>query len=393
MTKWTRAAAVLALAAGTSCGGGASIPVAGMFSFYHAISMDNPYSGGGDSIVEMALGDVYGNGTMDVVVGYVQAWPGAAATNGAGQPGYSSWSSASYPVEQGIAIGDFIEDDFGFLDAVAIVTSPTGSSLVALGNSFETLPFFAYYPVPLRDRPSRVVAGDWDQDGHLDVAVLEPLATQVEILLGDGAGGFVSPIRTGANETGLAPLDIVAADFTGDGALDLAVANAFAGSVSVYRNDDNGDFSLVGEFDATDGARSLAAGDLDGDGVIDLAVASFTEDEVAILLGNGDGTFGSPDLVGLSQDAGAVDIALADFDGDADLDFVVALANESRVQVFQNQGGSGTFSPFFPSKYSYNNLGELLQVEAADMTGDGQPDIVLLLANVYNAIVILKNNP
>jgi hypothetical protein len=393
MMKWTRCVALLALVGVAACGGGASVPVAGLFSFSRAITTDNPVIGGGEAVVAMALGDVYGDGPTDVVVGYAQAYPGAAATNGLGPIPLSAWVSGATPVEQGIVIGDFLEDVFGNLDAIATVYGPTGGSLCVLDNEFELLPFFQSVPlVPLRHRPSRLVAGDWDGDGHLDVAVLEPLAAQVEILLGDGAGGFVSPLRTDTLPTGLAPLAIVAADLTGDGALDLAVTNGLAGTVSVFRNDDDGYFTLVGEFEATGGAQSLAAGDLDGDGILDLAVAGFPNDEVAILLGTGGGNLSAPSLVALSQDSGPVGIALADFDGDSDLDFVVALANENRVQVFQNQGGTADFSPFFPSKYGYMNLGQLLQVEAADMTGDGFPDIVLLVANVYNAVVILKNN-
>src|SRR5262249_19437357 len=52
-------------------------------------------------------------------------------------------------------------------------------------------------------------------------------------------------------------------------------------------------FSLIAgrNFDAGSGPRSVAVGDFDGNGDLDLVVANYLSANVSVLLSNGDGTF------------------------------------------------------------------------------------------------------
>jgi hypothetical protein len=84
-----------------------------------------------------------------------------------------------------------------------------------------------------------VAVGDFNGDGNADLAVADNLASQVEILPGNGDGTF-QPASVFAVEGG--PSFVSAGDLNGDGRTDLAVANTSSGNVSVLLNT----FSAVG---------------------------------------------------------------------------------------------------------------------------------------------------
>jgi hypothetical protein len=77
--------------------------------------------------------------------------------------------------------------------------------------------------------PQAIVAGDWEGDGDLDLAVGNSGATNVSILINNGTGTFtqplppVSPVPVGNPPQGN-PQSMTAGDWDGDGDLDLAVS-------------------------------------------------------------------------------------------------------------------------------------------------------------------------
>ena len=83
----------------------------------------------------------------------------------------------------------------------------------------------------------------------------------------------------------------MAGDFTGDGHLDLAVANSGSNTVSVLLGNGDGTFQPQVTYAVGQVPQALVAGDFTGDGHLDLAVANSGDNTVSVLLGNGDGTF------------------------------------------------------------------------------------------------------
>ena len=105
-----------------------------------------------------------------------------------------------------------------------------------------------------------------------------------------------SPISTGNQPTAGG-----AADFNGDGIVDLAVYNSNPNSISVFLGKGDGTFTAldqifgvgtqpcISQFEASNCA--LTVGDFNHDGNADLAATSDFDNLVTILLGHGDGTF------------------------------------------------------------------------------------------------------
>src|SRR5258706_14870162 len=84
-----------------------------------------------------------------------------------------------------------------------------------------------------------LAVGDFNGDGHPDLAVANVSANSASILLGNGAGTFPS-VTTFA--VGMTPLSVTVGDFNGDGRLDLATANSNSNTVSIRLGNGSGGF-------------------------------------------------------------------------------------------------------------------------------------------------------
>ncbi|MGB3405796.1 MAG: FG-GAP-like repeat-containing protein [Microcoleaceae cyanobacterium] len=200
------------------------------------------------------------------------------------------------------------------------------------------------------DFDSPFTVGDFNGDDDFDLAIYTntynsySFDAQLTVLLGDGNEGFTPGGTVEVNN----PEDIVPGDFNGDGNLDVLAftTNTFPFQLELFFGD--GDGNLEAQPDLTIESdsfiRDLTTGDFDGDGNVDVSWTSYSyyyyygsSRDTTVLLGNGDGEFSSPIIL---TPGGFGDVAIADFDGDGNLDY--ANSNGYSVQtvsVLLNQTG------------------------------------------------------
>jgi Leucine-rich repeat (LRR) protein len=230
--------------------------------------------------------------------------------------------------------------------------------------------------------PRAVVAADFNGDGKLDLATANQFSEDVSVLIGNGNGTFQSTVNY---PVGSAPQALAFGDFDGDGVPDLAVANAGSDTLTILIGNGDGTFQVgtsvvVGSFPI-----SVAAGDFDRDGRLDLAVANANSGTVSILIGNGDGTFQA--AVNYSGGINASAVAVGDVNGDGLLDLAVGNPGSSSVTILIGSG-DGTFTG--GGNFGTGSSSSPRSVTFGDFNGDGKAD--LAVASSQGASVLLLGN-
>jgi hypothetical protein len=259
-----------------------------------------------------------------------------------------------------VKAGDLNGD--GRLD-LAVVDNGSESVSVLLGRGDGSFGPPISAPVG-GDYPQQLALADLNRDGRLDVAVTVANAAALVVLLGHGDGHLSAPAFYRAPEFhGWSPIGVTAADFDRDGLVD--VAESIGDLVWVWPGRGDGTLgSPAGAFAYPEGeyasARDVAAADFNGDGRLDLAVAnggtSRSPSKLTVLHGRGDGTLEPPVpyYIPPTEDnattrmggAGANSLAVADFNGDGRPDLAVGHSvwnwDMGGIVVLLN---SGTWTP------------------------------------------------
>jgi hypothetical protein len=337
----------------------------------------------------IVVGDFNGDGIPDLAVpsfGVTATFGGSSIVsillgNGDGtfQPHIDTGVGGILP--QSIALGDFNGD--GKLDLSVVYYSTDYSQTflaVLLGNGDGTFraPIIAPTAYTTVGNSGCLVAADFNGDGKLDLAGTNFLGTSVVVLLGNGDGTFLAPVDYTIGFSGC----IHVGDFNGDGKVDLTVAGG--NTVTVLLG--NGDGTFLPHLDTViqDALGVVGVvGDLNGDGKLDLAWISSSGDSIDVLIGKGDGTFQAPVSYGTGGTVASA-VALADFNGDGKPDLVVT--DYSSFAVLLNRG-SGAFQS--DQHYATGNTpsGEAI----GDFNGDGNKDLVVVNANSNTVSVFLGN--
>jgi hypothetical protein len=233
-----------------------------------------------------------------------------------------------------VAVGDFNGD--GKQDVFAAHDDGSFRCMLGQGNG----QFVVGQQAAVGGRFYAVAALDINQDGKLDVALVDFDSNEVDLLSGQGNGQFA---YFGAIDVGTAPNSIAAADWNKDGKTDLIVSNAGDDTLSILLDSGPSSYTQA-VMPAGENPGALAVADFNKDGKKDVAVvnSAFGPSSVSVYLGNGGGAFGAPKTFAVGQ--GALALAVGDFNKDGKKDLVVANVLDDTVSILRGRG-DGTFKP------------------------------------------------
>jgi len=315
------------------------------------------YQSGGYYTEAVAIGDVNGDGRPDLIVASGCATPDCSQSvhgvvavllgNGDGtlQPPLV-YSSGGFGATS-VAVGDLNGDgklDLALGNGYSCLSCANSGVTVLLGNGDGTFQPPVGYNDPMYG-VFFVTIGDLNGDGKPDLVATsfyDPAA--VFVLLNRGDGTFHRPVALTTTE-GFFPASVAIADLNGDRHADLVVASSEVG-LSVLLGNGDGTFQSpvnygAGGFDSA----SVAVADVNGDAYPDVVVTSryyclnhgfrCNKGIVGVLAGNGDGSL-QPVVPYFSGGLWAVSAAIQDVNRDGKPDLLVAHDASDTVTVLTN---------------------------------------------------------
>jgi len=265
---------------------------------------------------------------------------------------------------RGMAAGDLNNDQIVDL---AISIEDDSVIVILLGNGDGTFTQGSDVAVPTQ--PGGLVIADFDNDTNNDLMVASRYSLMVTYM-GSGDGTFAEPVTKGASSS---VRDIEAHDMNGDGYIDILLGSGNVRSVGLFLNDGSGNFDTRTNLYLMRTPWHLDVGDFNKDTYPDVVAGSgsYDFDNVFLLLGDMEGNYSCPDT--LSPGTYVGDVSVGDYNGDSNLDLLIADRNGLYIMT---GSGDGHFSQtdtidYKPGAYQVKN------VKSIDMNNDGRLDLVI----------------
>jgi hypothetical protein len=281
-------------------------------------------------------------------------------------PSFGALVSMSTSTPTDIVLADFNGD--GKLDA-AVSNYAEGTVVLQAGKGNGTFGS----PVTVYSggvSPQGLIASDLNRDGRSDLIITDGESPKIHVLLGHGDGSF----SAGTTINAIKVLRAHAVDYNSDGTPDLVLIPPDPGSVVLLPGNGDGTFGEPVTINVDYDVADARIGDVNGDGIPDLILDDWSDSSIHVLLAQSPGQYEGSLVVPI--DFPASSIALVPHVGTGNLDIVSSdfyiWDIKGEIQVF-NGDGEGNFT----LDQSYRTRSQPFYMTAADVSGDGIPDIVI----------------
>ncbi|MBK8975212.1 MAG: VCBS repeat-containing protein [Planctomycetes bacterium] len=349
-----------------------------------------------DDTWDLRLGDVDGDGDLDLVIGNYRDQNRLYANDGAGH--FTDVTAARLPadLDRTHSIGLADVDGDGDLD---LAVGNSGADRLYLNDGSGTFSDQSQRLPVQSDDTAAMAFGDVDGDGDQDLVLGENYPFQMargypRLCLNDGQGTFTFAPEGRLPKSYDYCYALVLCDVDWDGDLDLVRGNLLDHD-DLYLNDSHGTFAC-GTAELLPRPRSqtlaLAFGDVDADGDPDLVIGA--DDWNRLYLNDGRGRFSDATLGSIpSRSEQSAAIALGDVDGDGDLDLVVGNdgfdygrpAQQNRLYL---NDGAGVFADVTAARLP-QSLDRTRAVVLGDWDRDGDLDVVF--GNLGQSIMCIND--
>jgi len=261
------------------------------------------------------------------------------------------------------------------------------TSIVALISQFNwAQPFAAQQNIDpdTGDEPYEIASGDLDGDGDIDLVMAtyyyngnSPTQDYIKWYSNDGNGNFT--VEASVSTTIQWVDGLTVADIDGQFGLDIVATSVNQDKLVYFLSDGAGGFGPETAVDTAIAAPGeVVAGDINNDGNIDLITMSYTNNTTVWYAGDGAGNFSTANTIESGTTDGPYYVDVADFDGDGDLDVVIAFVNSQSIELYYNQyveSGTMTVSWIQDTVSVSTGNSYLFNIGFGDVNNDGAMDI------------------